>query len=61
IIGHIMSHILLSVIFIIFITPIAIFYKILNKQFFRFNNNYDTYWVKRKSIDFTIENYKRQY
>ena len=61
ILGHIMSHILLSLIYFIFVTPISIFYKIFNKQFFRFNNNYNTYWVERKNIDSTLENYRKQY
>ncbi|HPG31236.1 MAG TPA: hypothetical protein PKY81_08920 [bacterium] len=61
ILGHIMSRILLSLIYIFFITPISVFYKTLNKQFFRFNNNYDTYWVERKNIEPTLENYRKQY
>jgi len=59
--GHIMSTILLSVIYIIIITPFAICYKIFNKQFFRFNSEYSTYWIQRNNQPPTIENYKRQY
>lgn len=61
IIGHFMSTIMLGIIYIIVITPFAVCYKIFNKHFFRYNRNYETYWVLRKETEATIENYRRQY
>ncbi|HON55806.1 MAG TPA: hypothetical protein PLM75_00160 [bacterium] len=60
-IGHIMSTVLLSLIYILIVTPFAVSYKIFNKHFFRFNREYQTYWVNRKIVDQTLENYKKQY
>jgi len=60
-IGHVVSTILLSLIYILIVTLFGIFYRILNKQFFRFSHDYDTYWVSRKETEPTLENYRRQY
>ncbi len=60
-IGHVVSSILLTIIYIIVVTPFAICFKLFNKQFFRFNNEYPTYWKERKNIEANVENYRRQW
>jgi len=60
-IGNFMSTIILSIFYLLIITPFAIGYKIFGKHFFKFDKEYPTYWKPRQIKDATIENYLKQY
>lgn len=49
--GFIMSRILLSLLYFIILTPIALIGRFLNKEFLqeKIDKNCDSYWIKRKT------------
>lgn len=45
--GFVMSKVLLTIIFFIFLFPIAVVYKMFNKDTLQLKRRTDTYWTKR--------------
>ncbi|HHM20804.1 MAG TPA: hypothetical protein ENJ20_02165 [Bacteroidetes bacterium] len=45
--GGIMSRVLLSIVFFVFLFPIAVVYKLTNKDLLQLKRKKDTYWTKR--------------
>ena len=45
--GWVMSKVLLSAIFFLFLFPIALIYKLFNKDTLQLKKKQDTYWTKR--------------
>ena len=47
VLGAVMSKVLLSIVFFVFLFPIAMLYRLFNKDNLQLKRNSDTYWVKR--------------
>ena len=63
ILGQFMTHVVLSLIFYMIITPIGIFSRLFGKKFLslRMDKTYSTYWNYHQRIVFERKNYEKQF
>ncbi len=63
ILGFIMSRVILTILFYLVLTPIAILAKIVGKKFMvlKFDKSVNTYWEKRTNINKKQIDYDRQF
>jgi hypothetical protein len=63
VLGFIMSHIILSLVYYTVLTPIGFLMRMLGKNplALRFDPKTDSYWVKREKKDLTRANYEKMY
>jgi hypothetical protein len=63
VLGFIMSHIILALVYYLVLSPIGLFMKILGKDplTLRFDPKADSYWVRRKKKEWRRENYEKMF
>ena len=63
VLGLIMSHIILALVYYLVLTPIGLFMRILGKDplTLRFDPKSDSYWVRREKKEWRRENYEKMY
>jgi hypothetical protein len=59
----IVTHIILTLLFYLIITPIGAMSRIFRKDFLslRYKENVETYWEKRETKNLTLKDYERQF
>ncbi|MFQ5454950.1 MAG: SxtJ family membrane protein [Nitrospirota bacterium] len=64
IMGWFMTRVILSILFFVVITPIALFARLIGKDFLslRFRrDSADTYWIPKEKVKFEKSDYERQF
>ena len=63
VLGFIMSHIILALVYYIVLTPIGVFMRIRGKDplSLRFDPKADSYWVKREEKKWSRKNYEKMF
>jgi hypothetical protein len=63
VLGFIMSHIILALVYYLVLSPIGLFMKMLGKDplTLKFNPKASSYWVKREKKEWHRENYEKMY
>jgi len=63
ILGWVMTRVVLGILFFIVATPIGLLARAFGENFLdlKFNKKSSTYWIRRPKIDFSKQNYTRQF
>ena len=63
VLGFIMSHIILALVYYLVLTPIGFFMRILGKDplTLKSDPNADSYWIKREKKEWSRENYEKMF
>ncbi|MGO9018853.1 MAG: SxtJ family membrane protein [Syntrophobacteraceae bacterium] len=63
VLGFITSHIVLALVYYIVLTPIGLFMRIMGKDrlTLRFDPMIDSYWIKRKDKEWSMEKYEKMF
>jgi multisubunit Na+/H+ antiporter MnhG subunit len=63
ILGHIMTRVILTIIFILLFTPVGLILRFLRKDILneKYDRQTESYWIKRKQVPFDPKTLEKQY
>ena len=62
-IGHVVTRVILSILFFLVLTPMGLIARLFGKQFLnlKIDKSQDSYWIARKANGFERNEYERQF